>query len=162
MAIRSLLSLCVALPLVGCFDKEAWDKEDGEIAIAKQSLAKYKAHVRAKWSAKQSLTSSELVRNWRRYLLGWWGYFKLAKEVLGSLSAWTRRHVRKCFWQRWHSRRGRLRNLRMLGVTQEQIRRTNCYAGAWKAARQPAMHKGLNNSTLRRYGILTPDVLAAR
>ena len=137
-------------------------KEDGEIAIAKQSLAKYKAHVRAKWSAKQSLTSSELVRNWRRYLLGWWGYFKLAKEVLGSLSAWTRRHVRKCFWQRWHSRRGRLRNLRMLGVTQEQIRRTNCYAGAWKAARQPAMHKGLNNSTLRRYGILTPDVLAAR
>lgn len=137
-------------------------KEDGEIGIGQQSLEKYKEQVRERWNAKQSLTSKELVRHWRMFILGWWAYFGIAKVKLRSLSAWTRRHVRKCFWQRWHSRKGRMRNLRMLGVKEEQIRRTQFYASAWRAARHPSMHKALSNETLRRYGIVTPDVLAVR
>ncbi|MCH8533114.1 MAG: group II intron reverse transcriptase/maturase, partial [Saccharospirillum sp.] len=121
-----------------------------------------KKQVRERWSAKQSLCSKELVRHWRMYILGWWAYFGIAKVNLKGLSAWTRRHVRKCFWQRWHSRKGRRRNLRMLGVNEKLIRRTHFHANAWKAARHPSMHTALNNETLRRYGIVTPDVLAVR
>lgn len=137
-------------------------KEDGEIDIAKQSLDKYKEAVRERWDAKQGLASRELVSHWRTYLRGWWSYFGIAKTNLRSLSAWTRRHVRKCFWQRWHNRKGRLRNLRLLGIKEEQIRRTQLHANAWRAARHPTMHRALNNETLRRYGIVTPDVLAVR
>lgn len=135
-------------------------KEGGEIGIAQQSLERYKEQVRERWDAKQGLTSKGLVRRWRNYILGWWAYFGIAKVKLESLSGWTRRHVRKCFWQRWHSRKGRMRNLRKLGVKEELIRRTQFYASDWKAARHPSMHRALSNGTLRRYGIVTPDVLA--
>lgn len=137
-------------------------QENGEIGIAKQSLEKYKDKVRERWDAKQSLTSKELVKQWRMFMLGWWAYFGIAKTKLTKLSAWTRRHIRKCFWQRWHSRKGRIRNLRLLGVSDEQLRRTEFYASAWKASKHPSMHKALSNKMLQRYGLITPDVLAVR
>jgi len=39
--------------------------------------------------------------------MGWWNYFKLA-ENLGNIprwKGWTRRHMRKCFWLRWLTRK---------------------------------------------------------
>jgi len=96
-------------------------KEDGEIGIAKSSIEKYKQRVRELWHASQSLTSRQLVKQWRAFILGWWNYFGIAKENLPAISAWTRRHIRKCFWQRWHSRKGRLRNLMKLGVSYKLI-----------------------------------------
>lgn len=136
-------------------------KEDGEIGIAKSSIERYKQRVRELWHASQSLTSRELVKQWRAFVLGWWNYFGIAKENLSGISAWTRRHIRKCFWQRWHSRKGRVRNLMKLGVSYKLLRRTDFYSSAWRAARHPSMHKALNNSTLIRFGLVTPTVLAA-
>ncbi|WP_374107851.1 group II intron maturase-specific domain-containing protein [Pseudomonas protegens] len=39
-----------------------------------------------------------------RYDLGWFGYFRLANaDSFNRLSAWTRRHMHKCFSHQWHS-----------------------------------------------------------
>lgn len=142
-------------------------EENGEIGIAPASLDRYKARVRELWRGNQSLTSKELVKQWRRYLLGWWNYFGIAKVQLksllwqlNSLSGWTRRHMRKCFWQRWHSKIGRLRQLHRQQVSAKVIQRVNFYAGAWRAARHPAMHMAMNNKRLVQYGLLTPNDLA--
>ena len=135
-------------------------RQDGsDIDIAPASLSRYKQRVRELWRPNQSQTSQGLVKQWRRYLLGWWNYFGIAKVTLRSLSAWTRRHMRKCFWLRWHSKAGRVNKLRRLGVTERQLRCVNYYAGAWRAARQPATHKAMSNQALRKYGLLTPNDL---
>jgi group II intron reverse transcriptase/maturase len=142
-------------------------EENGEIGIAAASLNRYKERVRELWRGNQSLTSKELVKQWRRYLLGWWNYFGIAdvqvKSLLwelNALSGWTRRHIRKCFWQRWHSKVGRLRKLRRQQVPPHVIRRVDFHAGAWRAASHPAMHMAMNNKRLRQYGLLTPNDLA--
>lgn len=134
--------------------------QSGEIGIARSSLESYKTKVRQLWHARQSRTSRELIEAWERYVRGWWNYFGIAKGMFKRLSSWTRRHIRKCFWQRWHNRRGRLNTLKRLGVGPGLLGRVDFYAGAWRAARHPVMHKALSNARLRQYHLLTPHDLA--
>ena len=49
---------------------------------------------------------------------GWWSYFELAqvRRPIFRLDGWIRRHIRKCFWLRWHNASGREHALRRLGL----------------------------------------------
>jgi hypothetical protein len=137
--------------------------EDAEIEIAPRSIERYKDNVRRLWNAQQSRTSKQLVKQWRQYCMGWWNYFKLA-ENLGNMrrwEGWTRRHMRKCFWLRWHNKKGRLNALRRLGATEQQLKTASKTNGAWRTARGSTLHRVLNNATLRRYGLFAPSELAA-
>src|SRR5579863_3488667 len=89
------------------------------IGIAPESVERFQAKVREMWRANQSRSSNQLRDDWGRYVRGWWGYFRLAeaRAPVRDLEAWVRRHIRKCFWLRWHDSRGRLRRLRQLGIT---------------------------------------------
>ena len=117
---------------------------DGEIGIAPKSIERYKANVRRLWDARQSLTSKQLVEQWRKYSVGW-----------------THRHMRKCFWQRWHNKKGRVNALRRLGVSVYLQKTASSSRGAWRIASSPALHKALSNATLRRYGLYAPSELSA-
>ena len=130
-----------------------------EITIAPKSIDRYKAKVRELWDARQSLTSKQLIEQWRQYSLGWWNYFKLATSRwnIRRWEGWTRRHIRKCFWQRWHNKKGRLNALRRLGANQRQQEVASSSRGAWRIASSPTLHKVLGNATLRRYGLYVPS-----
>jgi group II intron reverse transcriptase/maturase len=132
------------------------------IGVAPESLQRFQAKVREMWSARRSRTSTQLRDEWNRYVRGWWGYFRLAeaRRPVRELEKWVRRHIRKCFWLRWHGRRGRLRNLRRLGVTGPALGVATSRRGAWRVAAQPELHQALSNSVLRRYGFLFPSDLA--
>jgi RNA-directed DNA polymerase len=97
------------------------------------------------------------------YVRGWWGYYRLAeaRSPIVELEGWVRRHMRKCFWLRWHDRRGRERNLRRLGLKGSALGVATSSRGAWRVAAQPELHQALSNSMLRRYGFLFPSTLAA-
>ncbi|MGH8510270.1 MAG: group II intron maturase-specific domain-containing protein, partial [Gammaproteobacteria bacterium] len=58
------------------------------------------------WRSCQSLSSAELRDRWCAYLVGWWNYFRLAevRRPLTEIDGWIRRHIRKCFWLRWHDK----------------------------------------------------------
>jgi group II intron reverse transcriptase/maturase len=133
------------------------------IGIAGESLERFKAKVREMWDGRRSRTSNQLRDEWGRYVRGWWGYFQLAEArgPLTGLEKWVRRHIRKCFWLRWHDRRGRLRRLRHLGLSGSALGVATSRRGAWGVAKQPELHRALNNATLRRYGFLLPSDLAA-
>ena len=133
------------------------------IGIAPESVGRFQAKVREKWDGRRSGTSTQLRDDWNRYVRGWWGYYCLAeiRKPLEPLEGWIRRHIRKCFWLRWHDRRGRERNLRQLGVTGKSLGVAASGRGAWRIARQPELQQALSNSTLRRYGFLFPSDLAA-
>lgn len=135
-------------------------KEEGDITIAPSSLKTYKGRVRELWDVRQSRTNREQINAWNRYLRGWWNYFGIASNTLKSISSWTRRHMRKYFWQRWHNRQGRINKLKLLGVRPRLLKRVDFHAGAWRAARHTAMHTALNNRVLRQYQLISPNDLA--
>jgi len=134
------------------------------IGIAPESLERFKAKVREMWDGRRSRTSNQLRDEWQGYVRGWWGYFRLAEArgPLKTLEQWVRRHIRKCFWLRWHNPAGRLRRLRHLGLRGKALGVATSSRGAWGIAKQPELHQALNNAVLRRYGFLLPSDLAGK
>jgi len=135
----------------------------GQIEAAPQSVERLKDRVRELWRSCQSLSSEQLRDNWRAYIRGWWSYFQLAEErqAIYDLEGWIRRHIRKCFWQRWHNAKGRLKALRRLGVKGRMLKMAHSSRGAWRLAKSVCLHQALNNAVLRKYGFLMPSDLAA-
>ena len=136
---------------------------EGRIEAAPQSVERMKDKVRELWRSCQSLSSDQLRDRWCAYIRGWWAYYRLAEDRrnIFRMESWIRRHIRCCFWQRWHSPQGRLRHLRRLGVVGKLAQAARSTISAWKMARNGALHKALSNRTLRRYGFVLPSDLAA-
>ncbi len=136
--------------------------QDGQIEVSPQSLQRFKQHVRELWDARRSRTSRQLRDEWLRYLRGWWNYYRLAewRRPILNLEGWIRRHMRKCFWLRWHCTKGRKKRLAKLGVRNPLLKCAASSRGAWRTARHAIMQKGLNNKTLRCYRLLVPSDLA--
>jgi len=135
----------------------------GQIEAAPQSVERLKDRVRELWRSCQSLSSEQLRDNWRAYIRGWWNYFQLAEERrnIHRLEGWMRRHIRKCFWERWHHTQGRLNALRRLGLRGRLLQVAYSSRGAWPLAKTGSLHKALNNAVLRKHGFLMPSDLAA-
>ena len=136
---------------------------ESQIEVAPQSLQKFKDKVRKLWRSCQSLTSVELREQWCAFMRGWWGYFRQAEATRSvfRLEPWIRRQMRKCFWQRWHDRKGRRNKLQELGIRGQALQIASSGRGAWRVAKSPPLHKALSNATLHRYGFLLPSDLAA-
>jgi RNA-directed DNA polymerase len=96
--------------------------------------------------------------NGNNTLGGGGNYFHLAEKrrEIESLSGWIRRHIRKCFWQRWHGSQGRENALRRLGVRGPTLSLAKCTRGAWRMAAHYVMQRALRNRTLQRYGFIIP------
>jgi group II intron reverse transcriptase/maturase len=135
----------------------------GQIEAAPQSVERFKNKVRELWRSCQSLSSEELRDNWRAYVRGWWAYYGLAeaRRNVFELEGWIRRHIRKCFWERWHGSRGRERALRRLGLGGRLLKVAYSSNGAWGLARTGSLQTALNNARLRRHGFLMPSDLAS-
>jgi group II intron reverse transcriptase/maturase len=134
----------------------------GKIEAAPGSLERFKEKARELWNSRQSLTSDELRDRWCAYVRGWWGYYRLAeqRQPIFRLEQWIRRHIRACFWDRWHDRRGRLRHLRALGIRGRGLKMAQSSLGAWRASVAPSVQAALSNATLRKYKFLLPSELA--
>lgn len=131
------------------------------ISIAPGSLTRFKTKVREHWSARQSQTSTQLRDQWQAYVRGWWGYYRLCEDrrPIFRTEGWIRRHIRKCFWQRWHGSKGREAALKRLGVPAHRAGIGRCSRGAWSMARHATMQEALSNKTLRRYEFIMPSDL---
>lgn len=136
---------------------------EGKIEAAPQSVERMKDKVRELWRSCQSLSSEQLRDRWRAYLGGWWAYYGLAEERrnIFATESWIRRHIRCCFWQRWHNSAGRMRHLRTLGIRGRLLQAARSSKGAWTMARNGVLHKALHNAILRRHGFVMPSDLAA-
>jgi group II intron reverse transcriptase/maturase len=133
-------------------------EKGGMIRLAPKSVERLKLKVRELWYAGQSLTSEELREQWQKYSRGWWGYFRLTERSrdVTDHSGWIRRHMRKCFWQRWHHPRGRRNALKRLGLRGQSLGMAYSGKGAWAMARHWVLHHALNNRTLNRHGFTLP------
>jgi len=132
--------------------------EDGRTGVSPKAVKQMKVKVRELWEARQNKTSQELREQWQSYIRGWWNYFQLAdwRREVSDLSGWIRRHMRKCFWQRWHHPRGRINALKRLGIKGKILGMAYSGLGAWAIARHLVMQTALKNKTLKRYGFIIP------
>jgi group II intron reverse transcriptase/maturase len=136
---------------------------DRQIEAAPESLERFKAKVQEKWRSCQSRTSNQLRDAWRQFVRGWWGYYRLAenRRPIFGLEGWIRRHIRKCFWLRWHEPEGRKRRLRSLGMRGRMLKVAESSRGAWHLAGTGSLQTALSNERLRRHGFLMPSDLAS-
>jgi group II intron reverse transcriptase/maturase len=134
----------------------------GKTEIAPTSVERFKSKVREFWRSGRSETSEQLRDQWRAFIRGWHGYYGRAEERqnISRLEGWIRRHIRRHFWTRWHTWRGRLRKLRQLGVRGRLLKVAHSSRGAWRIARTPSLQTALSNAVLRRHGFLMPSDLA--
>lgn len=133
------------------------------IGIAPKSLARFEDRTRELWEARQSVTSTELRDQWYAYVRGWWAYYRLAEDrrALFAREPWIRRHMRKCFWLRWHNAAGRSGALHRLGVPAARASRAaRSSRGAWSMARHAVVHEALSTARLRQHQLLMPSDLA--
>jgi RNA-directed DNA polymerase len=116
------------------------------------------------WRGNQSCSSEELRDDWATYARGWWSYFRLAevRKPIFRLEGWIRRHIRKCFWIRWHSAAGRERALRRFGLRGRMLKAAFSSRGAWHLAGTGSLQTALSNRVLRHYGFLMPSDLAVQ
>jgi group II intron reverse transcriptase/maturase len=133
-----------------------------QIEAAPESVERFKAKVRELWRSCQSLTSNQLRDAWQQYVRGWWGYYQLAenRRPIFRLEGWIRRHIRKCFWLRWHKPEGRERQLRRLGLQGRMLKVAKSSRGAWHLAGTGSLQTALSSARLRRHGFLMPSDLA--
>jgi RNA-directed DNA polymerase len=133
------------------------------IGIAPESVERFNTKVREMWRGNQSRSSKELRDLWQSYVRGWWGYFRLAEDraAISRREGWMRRHIRKCFWLRWHDATGRAHALRRLGMVGRWLHAAFSSRGAWHLSRTGSLHRALSNQILRRYGFFVPSDLAA-
>ena len=135
----------------------------GQVEAAPESIERFKRKVREIWCGNRSVTSRQLRDEWRRYVRGWWGYYRLTerRRAIFQLEGWVRRHIRKCFWLRWHGATGRRRALRRLGIGERLLKLVPARRGAWRLAANGLLQTALSNATLLRYGFVMPSHLAA-
>ena len=129
---------------------------DGVIRISAKSAERYRARVREFWDGRNWRPLRERIPDWQRYVRGWWQYFQLGGDrgLPRTLSKWTRRHIRKAIWLRWHDWRGRRNALQRLGATGRALRLAHSGRGAWRMAL--ALNSVLTNARLRAWGLITP------
>ena len=135
---------------------------DGQVSPAPKAIERLKERVRMLWDARQSLTTQQLRDQWQCYITGWWNYYGYAngRREVQALSGWIRRHMRKCFWLRWHNRHGRRKALERLGVRGRALGVAGSRRGAWFMARHVVVNQALKTATLSRYGLILPWTLA--
>ena len=137
-------------------------RTDGQISVAERSIEAMKERVRALWNGQQSRRLTEVKQNWKRYIVGWWNYFKIAtdRSNVTRLSGWIRRHMRKYMWLRWHNHQGRRNALYRCGIRGRGLRIASCSRGAWVMACHPKLNQALPNTALAARGYVIPWTLA--
>lgn len=135
-------------------------RSNGSLELAPKAVERYKERVREHWNCRRSLALHEQRLQWQQFVRGWSNYFGLVGEkALQALSGWTRRHMRKFMWQRWHDRDGRRNALQRLGLVGRILGMASSRLGAWAIAAQAVLHRSLTNARLLTWGFSTPSDL---
>jgi len=129
------------------------DKQ-GTICLAPKTVERLKERIRLLTNRTKSEPMEEKIRKVNAYLMGWIGYFQLAraKKHCGRLDQWIRRRLRMCTWKQWKRVRTRLRNLRALGVPEwAAFKMANSRRGSWEMARN--INNALDTSYWKNRGL---------
>jgi RNA-directed DNA polymerase len=108
--------------------------------ISVKSIKRFKNRVREITRRVRGRRIEVIVKELRRYMLGWQAYFNITevRYILRELDSWVKRRLRCYLWKQW-GRRG-YRELRRLGVSRDLAWNTAKSAhGPWRLSRSPGL-----------------------
>ena len=92
-------------------------------------------------------------------IVGWVQYYRLAdmRGYMRKLDQHLRRRIRMNFWKRWKKIKTKYRNLRVLGLSEENATKyANSRKGYWRIAGSEVLNVTLSNKVLReKFGFYT-------
>jgi RNA-directed DNA polymerase len=135
----------------------SWEKTT-KVRVAKQTLDKTKAKIRAITSRKSPKTMDQRIKELNQYLMGWCGYFALADtpSVFEGLDTWIRRRLRMCLWKQWKKPKTKVKRLISLGIPREKaFEWGNTRKGYWRIAGSPILQRTLNNRFWKSEGLVS-------
>ncbi|OMF37395.1 group II intron reverse transcriptase/maturase [Paenibacillus sp. FSL H8-0548] len=134
----------------------SWDKQNPRIKMAKTTLQRVKAKIKAITSRSKPIPIEMRIKELNPYLTGWCGYYALTdtKSVFRELDAWTRRRLRMCVWKQWKQPKTKVRKLQSLGVPKQKAYEWgNSRKKYWRIASSPILDRSLNNQYWSSLGL---------
>ena len=131
-------------------------KGEYKIRLAPQTAERFKNKVRSLTNRNRSQNLAERIKEINSYVQGWLGYYCLIEtpSKVRELESWVRRRMRACVWKTWKRVRTRYRELRALGLPEEDVHRlANARKGPWRMAGGP-LNKVLTNAYWRKQGLI--------
>jgi len=128
------------------------------LKVAGQSVKRLKAKLRPILRRGRGRSLGGVVMELSPILRGWVAYFRMVevKASLEELDEWVRRKLRCIVWRQWKKPGTRLRELRRLGLDQDQARRSASNGhGPWWNAGRAHMNFALPTKKLRRMGLVS-------
>lgn len=134
----------------------SWDKQNPRIRMAKASLQRVKAKIKAITARSQPIPIEKRIKELNQYLTGWCGYYALTdtKSVFQQLDEWIRRRLRMCVWKQWKQPKTKVRKLLSLGVPKQKAYEWgNSRKKYWRIACSPILHRTLDNQYWSSLGL---------
>jgi len=133
-------------------------KGEGRLRIHPKSIRKFKDKIREITGRSNGMGIEARKTRLKRLIRGWMNYFKLAdaRKLIQGLDEWIRSRIRMVTWKRWKKVRTRYKNLKLLGIKEEQAWMwANTRKGYWRTAHSPILSIALSNERFRRSGYLS-------
>ena len=122
----------------------------------KDSVKKFQRKLKALTKRSWSISLDERIRQLQYVIRGWVNYFKLGDmmKVLKRLDEKLRSRMRAIIWKQWKKDMTRIRNLKKLGIPEEEAKGlTYCRKGYRYIAQSKVVQKALSNKRLEQRGI---------
>jgi len=128
----------------------------GRIVWTKKALQRFKERVQEITSRSRGVSTFCMLRELRRYMVGWMNYFGLSQayRIIPELDQWVRRRVRMYYWKQWKRARTRRRLLIRLGIHRAEVyKATRSHRGYWFMAGTSIVQRALDNRWLAERGV---------
>ena len=125
------------------------------IRIANRTKERFAEKIRHLTKRTRSGEMEELIRQINQYLIGWMGYYRLARtpSVYKELDEWIRRRLRQMQWKRWKKGATRYREIVKLGVPKGRAALGAVGTSPWRMSHSPVIHEALSNAYWRNLGL---------
>lgn len=128
----------------------------GKAVWTAKSRERFKQRVREITRRNRGHNVREVIKELRRYVLGWLNYFSISytyTQVM-ELNEWMRRRVRLYYWKQWKQPRTRRRHLIALGIPKDEVKlASRSRKGYWRMAGNSIVQRALTNQWLEEQGV---------
>lgn len=132
--------------------------KEPRLNVAKESVKRLKSKIKEIFRTKQYLPMERLIKELNEITVGWIEYFKLAetKQFAEELDQWIRRRLRRKVWKDWKNPWTRVRNLKKLGLKEEQACKSGFNGrGNWWNAGAKHMNIAYPNKTFKELKLVS-------
>jgi len=119
-----------------------------KVRLDRKAKDRLKARLRLLTSRRRSIAMPVRLALLNRFLGGWSAYFALAEtpSVFDEFDEWLRRRLRQVRWKEWKRYAARRRNLRALGIPDQQARQwAASRKGYWRMAGSAPLSRAMPN-----------------